>query len=296
MKRRQLGCPVVLPALFLILAIFCLPLHAQTARPPSFLAEHYDLAAYLDTTGQSINAVVKIDFRAVDVSTNLRVELHPNLDVRDVKTADGKSLAFQRDNDNPLWVNVTLPAPVAVGKTVTLAFSYAGLLANEENSPVPNIRVASIGKDWVYLLLPARWFPLTNYPANRYTGTFRLNVPDTMAMVGTGKAEAPQPLAPRAAAEGKRLIYTFRCDRAEPNGSFVAGPLQLNPKQAEGVNVAVYAPRADSSKAQVFANLVAHQEIIFADLFGELPDSDLTVVQLPDGTLRDFSAPGVIML
>src|SRR5208282_4545204 len=110
MTRRQLGLSALWPALFLILTSFCSPLRAQTASPPSFLAEHYELAAYLDTTGQSINAVVKIDFRAVDVSTNLRVELHPNLDVRDVKTADGKSLAFQRDNDNPLWVNVTLPA------------------------------------------------------------------------------------------------------------------------------------------------------------------------------------------
>ncbi len=296
MKRRQLGCPVVLPALFLILTVFCPPLHAQTARPPSFLAGHYDLAAYLDTTGQSINAVVKIDFRAVDVSTNLRVELHPNLDVRDVKTADGKSLAFQRDNDNPLWVNVTLPAPVAVGKTVTLTFSYAGLLANEENSPVPNIRLASIGKDWVYLLLPSRWFPLTDYPANRYTGLFRLNVPDTMAMAGTGRDDPPQPVAPRAPAEGNRLIYTFHCDRPEPNGSFVAGPLQLNPKQAEGITMGVYAPRADSGKAQEFANIVAHQEIIFSDLFGPLPDPDIAVVELPDGTLREFSAPGVVML
>jgi hypothetical protein len=296
MKRRQLGCPVVLPALFLILTAFCLPLRAQTARPPSFLAEHYELAAYLDTTGQSINAVVKIDFRAVDVSTNLRVELHPNLDVRDVKTADGKSLAFQRENESPLFVSVTLPAPVAVGKTVTLTFSYAGLLANEENSPVPNIRLASIGKDWVYLLLPSRWFPLTNYPANRYTGTFRLNVPATMTVAGTGKADSAQPLAPRAPAEGNRLIYTFHCERAEPNGSFVAGPLQLNPKQAEGISVAVYAPHADSGKAQEFANIVAHQEIIFSDLFGPLADPDIVVAELPDGTLREFSAPGVVML
>jgi len=279
-----------------MLTAFCSPLRAQMARPPSFLAEHYELAAYLDTSGQSINAVVKIDFRAVDVSTNLRVELHQNLDVRDVKTADGKSLTFQRENDNPLFVSVNLPTPVAVGKTVTLTISYAGLLANEENSPVPNIRLASIGKEWVYLLLPSRWFPLTNYPANRYTGTFRLNVPDTMAMAGTGKADSPQPVAPRAPAEGNRLIYTFHCDRAEPNGSFVGGPLQLNPKQAEGISVAVYAPHADSGKAQEFANIVAHQVIIFSDLFGPLPDPDLAVVELPDGTLREFSAPGVVML
>jgi hypothetical protein len=189
-----------------------------------------------------------------------------------------------------------LPTAVPVGKTVTITFSYGGLLANEENSPVPNIKVASINKDWAYLLLPSRWFPLTDFPSNRYTGTFRLNVPDTMAVVGTGKSESPQPMSARSPAEGARLMYTFRCDQAEPNGSFVAGPLQLNPKQAEGISVAVYAPRADSGRAQEFANNVAHQEIIFSDLFGSLPDPDMTVVQLPDGTLRDFAAPGVLML
>jgi len=44
------------------------------------------------------------------------------------------------------------------------------------------VRLASIHKDGAYLLLPARWFPLTGYPSNRFTGTFRLNVPDTFAM------------------------------------------------------------------------------------------------------------------
>jgi hypothetical protein len=156
--------------------------------------------------------------------------------------------------------------------------------------------VASIGKEWAYLLLPARWFPLTNFPANRFTGTFKLNVPDTMAVAGTGKAEAAQPLAPRSAAEGKRLMYTFHCERREPNGSFVAGPLQLSPKQAEGISVAVYAPRADSAKVQEFANIVAHQVVLFSDMFGALAEPDMTVIELPDGTLRDFSGPGVVML
>ena len=116
MTRRQLGRPAVWLALLLILTAFCSPLRAQTARPPSFLAEKYQLAAYLDTNGQSINAVVKIDFRAMDVSTNLRVELHQNLDVRDVKTADGKSLTFQRENESPLFVSVRFPRPWPLAK------------------------------------------------------------------------------------------------------------------------------------------------------------------------------------
>ena len=296
MTRRRRNWTLILPALLTLCWVSSLPLNAQVARPVSFLADKYEVSAYIDTVAQGINAIAKVQFRAQEVSSNVRVELHENLEVREVKGEDGKSLTFQREADNPLFLSVMLPTPVGVGKTVTLTFSYGGLLANEENSPVPNTKVASINKEWSYLLLPARWFPLTNFPSNRYTATFKLNVPDTMAVAGTGKAEAPQPLAPRAAVEGQRLMYTFHCDKPEPYGSFVAGPLQLNLKQAEGINVAVYAPRAESGKAQEFANAVAHQEIIFSDLFGEIPDTDITVAQLPDGTIRDFAGPGLVLL
>src|SRR6201987_2217601 len=296
MTRRENVRGACWLGLAFLVAIFSSPLGAQESRGPNFLAENYELSAYLDTAGQTINSIVKVEFRAQYVSQIVCVELHENLEVREVKGPDGKALSFQREPENPMYLSVTLPTPVATGKTIALTFAYGGLLANEENSPVPNVRVASIGKEWAYLLLPSRWFPLTNFPANRYTATFKLNVPDTMAVAGTGKSEAPQPLAPRAAVEGGRLMYTFRGDRPEPYGSFVAGPLQLNPKQAEGINVAVYAPRVESGKAQEFANEVAHQVIIFSDLFGEVSDTDITVAQLPDGTVRDFAGPGLVML
>src|SRR6266481_528527 len=198
--------------LFVVL-LFCstVPLQAQTPRPVGFVAEHYDVSATLDAIGQSLHAVAKITFRATDVSSSVRVELHPNLNVREVKSAEGKSLSFERDNQNPLFLYVILPAPVAAGGSVTLTFAYAGLLANEENSPVPGVRAAVINRDAAYLLLPARWFPLTNYPSNRYTATFRLNVPDTFAVAGTGKSTAPTPMAARNAVEGGRLQYTFEC-------------------------------------------------------------------------------------
>ncbi len=296
MTRRGKVWAGLAPAMLLLTALAGVRTAAQETRGPSFLAEKYEVSTYVDTASQGINAIAKIEFRALEVSQNVRVELHENLDVKEVKGPDGKQLQFQRENDNPLFVYVTLPQPIGAGKTVSLTFTYGGFLANEENSPVPNVRVASVGKDWVYLLLPSRWFPLTNYPSNRYTGTFKLNVPDTMAVAGTGKADSPQPLKPKSSAEGNRLMYTFHCDQAEANGSFVAGPLQLNPKQAEGIDVAVYAPREYSARAQEFANVVAHQEIVFSDLFGSLPDVNMTVIQLPNGTLRDFAAPGVIML
>jgi aminopeptidase N len=232
----------------------------------------------------------------MEASSSVRVELHPNLIVKEVKGADGKPLTFERDNQNPLIVIVQLPTPVATDGKLTLTYTYAGLLFNEENSPVPGNRVASINKDGAYLLLPARWFPLTNYPANRFTATFRLNVPDLFAVAGTGKAGAPTPMAGRNAVEGGRLLYTFECKNPAPNGTYVAGNLQLNPKQAEGISVAVYAPRAASANAEDFATDVARSVIIFSDMFGPLPDPSMTIIQLPDGTLRDFAAPGLLLL
>jgi aminopeptidase N len=294
LRRKILTKFAVLP----IAALACVaaPAWAQAPRPVGFLADHYDISAALDSTHQSINAIAKIDFRATEASSNIRVELHPNLIVSEVKTADGKSLGFGRDSTNPLYVLVTLPTPVAAAGHVTLTFAYSGLLANEENSPIPGVRAAVIGHNDAYLLLPSRWFPLTDYPSNRYTATFRLNVPDNFAVAGSGKGSAPTPLAGKNASEGGRLLYTFECKTPGPHGTFVAGNLQLNPKQAEGIDVAVYAPRSDSANAQGFADDVARAVTVFSDLFGGLQDPEFTVIQLPDGTVRDFAAPGVLLL
>ena len=279
-------------------ALFCaaIPLHAQVPEQIGFLADHYDISATLDSSRQSISAVAKIQFRATTVTGNLRVELHPNLIVSSVTTADGKPLGFGRDTMNPLYVLVTLPTPVATGDHVTLLFTYSGLLANAENSPVPGITAAMIGHDSAYLLLPARWFPLTNYPSNRYTATFRLNVPDNFAVAGSGKSSAPTPMAGTVAAGGGRLLYTFDCPNPGPHGTFVAGNLELTPKQSEGISVAVYAPRADSANAQGFADDVSRAVTVFSDMFGGLRDPDMTIIQMPDGTLQSFAAPGVLLL
>jgi len=261
LRRRVSGASCV--SALICLSCLAAPLHAQVPRAATFLAEHYDVSASVDAIGQSISAVTKIDFKAVEASSSVRVELHPNLIVKEVKGPDGKPLTFERDNQNPLVVVVQLPTPVATAGHVTLTYTYSGLLVNEENSPVPGVRAAVINKDGAYLLLPARWFPLTDFPSNRYTATFRLNVPDSFAVAGTGKASAPTPMPGKNAVEGGRLLYTFDCKNPAPHGTFVVGNLQLNPKQAEGINVAVYAPKASSANAAEFASSVARSAIMF---------------------------------
>ena len=58
----------------------------------------------------------------------------------------------------------------------------------------------------------------------------------------------------------------------------------------------MYAPRSDSGNAQGFADDVARAVTAFSDMFGGMQDPEFTVIQLPEGTVRDFAAPGVLLL
>jgi hypothetical protein len=94
--------------LLLALALTASASHAQAPRGPAFLAQHYDISATLDPGGQSIQAIAKVDFVSNQVSGGIRVELNQNLDLKEVKTADGKTLNFERDSVNTLFVTVFL--------------------------------------------------------------------------------------------------------------------------------------------------------------------------------------------
>src|SRR5206468_6900590 len=134
--RRRVPSPILVLTL-LFLCSLAAPLRAQVPQPPNFLADHYDVSATLDTIGQSISATARIDFKAVEASSTVRVELHPNLAVKEIKGPDGKPLTFERDNQHSLVLIAHLPTPIATAGHVTLTYTYSGLLVNEENSPVP---------------------------------------------------------------------------------------------------------------------------------------------------------------
>ncbi len=293
----------------------------QTARRAAFRAVSYDVTASLSPADQTLSAKATVEFEASEPSRNLECELHPNLHLSDVLDANNSPVPFERDDTNYLLVRVTLPNPIGTGQRTKLTFVYSGPLANEEGSPVPGMKMASIRNDGAYLLLPARWFPLTGYPANRYTAVFHIDVPQNFTVVGTGVPEAPKPstasisAAPPAPASQSsrsslpvrpllgnenpgpsRVVYTFRSDRPEAAGTFVAGALQSVPVMAEGLTISVVAPSAASGTTQNYGEAVARAIGTFSDMFGPLAQPNVTLAQIPDGTLSSFAAPGLLLL
>ena len=194
-------------------------------------------------------------------------------------------------------LHVTLADAIPVGGKVTLFFDYGGPFSSRMNDPAQGVRMAYIAKEGGYLLLPSRWFPLTDFPSNRYTGIFQIEVPGNMTVAGTGTpAGAPESVTPKPAAspasalgnarhaapvspmsapapppmENERMMYTYRVDKPEPAGTFVIAPLQLSPEHAQGATYSIYTPAALANTAPAYADAVSHVLDFYNDTFGPL--------------------------
>lgn len=271
---------------------------AQAPRAFPFRATNYNVEVMVMPDQKTISAESTVDFVAQQVARTVLVELHPDLRVTSVKTASGQSLSFDRDGQSPLLLSVELPSMATPGDKVSLTFEYSGSVSSEDDSPTKGVRFASVDKDSAYLLLPARWFPLTNYPSNRYTGTFNIIVPGSFVVAGTGKADTPQ-MRPGIGGAPEQASYVFHCDQPSPAGSFVAGKLQLSPVNAQGYQFSVYTPPTQASTANDYGNTLAMVMSDLSDEFGALSGKgapSLTVAQMPDGSLDGYSAPGLLLV
>jgi hypothetical protein len=274
---------------------------AQAPRAFPFRATNYNVEVIISPDQKTISAQATVDFVSSQVARTLLVELHPDLRVTSVKSSSGQSLAFDRDGQSPLLLSVELPSSATPGDKVSLTFEYSGSISSEDDSPTKGVRFASVDKTSAYLLLPARWFPLTNYPSNRYTGRFNIIVPSSFAVAGTGKADPPTMRAGIGPGAAEQASYVFHCDQPSPAGSFVAGSLQLSPVAAQGYQFSIFTPPTQAGTAKDYGNTLALVMSDLTDEFGALAGQgpgapSLTVAQMPDGSLEGYSAPGLLLV
>lgn len=126
------------------------------------------------------------------------------------------------------------------------------------------------------------------------------------AKKGKAPAKAAEAVPAAAAASGTRVeplpfpgpqtVYTFRSERAEAGGTFLAGNIQAVMVQAEGLKVGVYVPAFAANTAAAYGEATGKIVNYFSDQFGPLAQPNLNVGQLPDGTLPGYAAPGLLLV
>ncbi len=172
-------------ALFALIAVTFRVFPVLAAEKARLRVENYDIDAELNPRAHKLTAKAKVRFTALDDLSAATFELHNALRPTKVTDEGGKMLQVERiSQDNA--IRVGLPDGLSKGKTTTLDFEYEGTLESADDSPVPGVKLASIGEDTSYLLYAGRWFPVSNYGINRFTATIRVTLPAHMTVIGSG--------------------------------------------------------------------------------------------------------------
>ncbi len=250
--------------------------------------DNYSIDAEINPHTQALTARVKVRFVALDNDiSSVAFELNNALTVSGVVDETGRQVPASRTGQD-YSVRVSLPAPLSKGKAATLTFSYDGRLTGQEESPVYGIRFASIQNDYAYLLYPARWFPVNDYTADRYTANLRITVPTGFSVIGSGFAKSE-----RVGAD--KIVYSFATDKPSFPGNIAVvqgDPVRVN---SEGVTTSVYF-RQKQSMASVYGEETGKLMSYLTSVYGLPPQANLTLVETEDGTPNGYAAPGVIFL
>ncbi|MGO9242609.1 MAG: M1 family aminopeptidase [Bryobacteraceae bacterium] len=275
-------------SLALLFAVLCLALpaalRAQEQRRTSIDVDHYKIEAQIDLERQTLQATAAVTFLPLDSgSSSATFELHNALSVSKVVDDQGRSLETNRSAQD-YTLKVFFLEPLVKNKPMTVIFTYGGRLSGQEESPIPGIQFAVIGKDASWLLYPSRWFPLSGYTSDRYTMDLSVQVPTGYRVLSSGIDSS----------QGN--TYTFKTIKPGFPGSLAV--VQGTPAKvsAEGLTNDVWFRGAQQASAQAWGDGAAKAMVFLTSLFGVPPQASLTIVQTGEGAPNGYSALGMLFV
>jgi aminopeptidase N len=258
--------------------------NAQDSRRSKIDVDSYVITAEINPRTQSLSASAQVKFTALDNNTSIvTFELNNSLNVSRVTDASGRQIQATRgQQDNTL--RLILPEAAKKGDVLTYTLSYDGHFTGSEESPVYGIKFASIQTDYSFLMYPARWFPINEYTADRYTAELHITVPAGYKVLSSG-IDTNEPA-------GDKVTYHFKFSNPSFPGSLAV--VKGDPVRAGGQ--VVYFREKSLAMASSYGEEAGK---ILADLtgrFGIAPYSSLTIVETESGAPNGYAAPGMLFL
>ncbi len=262
---------------------------AQDRRQGRVRVEHYQIDAEVNPRTQTISANVQARVIPLEDNQSSAVfELHNALNVTRVVDSEGRQIGVSRSQED-FSARLSFPYTAAKGKPIQLTFTYEGRLTGQEDSPVYGIKFASIQNDFAYLMYPARWFPVADYAAGRFSAQLRITVPDGYKVIASGietTAKAPG---------GEKTVYSYEFKNPSFPGSIAVVRGEGQRVSSGGVNSTFYL-RSAKDVAQAWGDEIGKAMTFFTSMYGLPPQSNMTVVETEAGTPNGYSAPGIIFL
>ena len=188
-----------------------------------------------------------------------------------------------------------LPAGLSKDASTTLTFEYEGEIENADDSPVPGLKLVSIGDDTSYLLYSGRWFPVSGYGLNRFTSTISVTVPAHMVVIGSGKSSVTDnPPSKKPNSNGlPTKTFTFMYTKPSFPGTIVAGIFQEYKSDEAGMDLHVFFKPDHQKLAPEYTTTAVQEFTYFITLYGTPLSQRLNVVELPGDTVPYAWAPEI---
>ena len=261
-------------------------MHAQASRPTGRMTvESYSIDAEINPKSGTLAANVQV--RATPMDDNqatATVELNNALTLARVVDGENRQISASRSQQEPT-VKLSFPYGMAKGKPVTLNFTYDGRFTGQEESPVYGIKLIGLHEASSYLLYPGRWFPVLDYSAGRFSADLKITVPAGYRVIGSGAASEEK--------KGDSTVFKFQYAKQGFPGSIAIVKGEPQAVSANGVTTRFYL-NSKKSMAQVYGEEIAKAIIYFTSLFGNPPQTNLTVIETEDGAPNGYSAPGIL--
>jgi tetratricopeptide (TPR) repeat protein len=279
----------------LLLVFMSIPsLAAEKAR---IRVDDYKIDAELTPHLHQISARATVKFTALqDINTAI-FELHNGLRVTKVLDADNHPLSAERVTQD-FTVRVSLPNGLSKDASTSLTFEYEGEIENADDSPVPGLKLASIGDDTSYLLYAGRWFPVSGYGLNRFTSTISITIPAHMLVIGSGKSTVVEnPPSKKPNSNGlPTKTFTFVNDKPSFPGTIIAGIFQEYKSDEAGLDLHTFFKPDHEKIAPEYTTTAVQEFTYFVTLYGPPLSERLNVVELPADTVPYAWAPEIAAL
>jgi aminopeptidase N len=277
----------------LLLLIF-IAIPSWAAEKVHLRVDDYQIEAELTPHLHQISARARVKFTALQDLNTAIFELHNGLRVTRVLDDKNQPLSAERVTQDST-IRVPMPAGLAKDASTTLTFEYEGEIESADDSPVPGLKLASIGDDTSYLLYSGRWFPVSGYGLNRFTSTISVTVPAHMVVIGSGKSTVTDN-APSKKPNSNGLptkTFTFAYTKPSFPGTIVAGIFQEYKSDEAGMDLHVFF-KPDHQKLSPEYTTTALQEFTyFITLYGTPLSQRLNVIELPGDTVPYAWAPEI---